>query len=142
MAAATLGAVDQDAPIRPIEAGSWLIFSDGDTTTDTPRRCSNSIPRRACSSSRALTSHDLGPDSYGLDPAQPQHFRRLLEEAFGATRPPCRGVVHLWSLMAAAPAETSTESLESARALGTTSVLHLVQALTLSGSRTHRVSGW
>ena len=36
--------------------------------------------------------------------------------------------------MAAPPAETSTDSLESARNLGTASVLHLVQALTVSGS--------
>jgi polyketide synthase 12 len=74
----------------------------------------------------------LGPDRYRLDPTQPQHFRRLLGEAF-LERPPCRGVVHLWSLMAAPPAETSTDSLESARALGAASVLHLVHALTVSG---------
>jgi acyl transferase domain-containing protein/acyl carrier protein len=130
---ATLGAVDQDAPSRPIEAGSWLIFSDGDTTSDTLRRLLEQHSQTCVLVEPGADFAHLGPDSYGLDPAQPQHFRRLLEEAFGATRPPCRGVVHLWNLMAAAPAETSTESLESARALGTASVLHLVQALTLSG---------
>ena len=75
----------------------------------------------------------LTPDSYRLDPAQPEHFRRLLEDAFGDERPPCRGVVHLWDLLAAPPADTSPESLESATTLGPVSVLHLVQALARAG---------
>jgi phthiocerol/phenolphthiocerol synthesis type-I polyketide synthase C len=130
---ATLGAPDQDAPSRPVEAGGWLIFSDGSATSDTLRHLLNQHSQTCVLVEPGIDFARLGPDTYRLDPARPQHFRRLLEEAFAEKRPPCRGVVHLWSLMAAPPAETSTDSLESARALGTASVLHLVQALTLAG---------
>jgi acyl transferase domain-containing protein/acyl-CoA synthetase (AMP-forming)/AMP-acid ligase II/NADPH:quinone reductase-like Zn-dependent oxidoreductase/acyl carrier protein len=129
---ATLGAPDQDAPSEPVEAGSWLIFSDGSTTSDTLRHLLKQRSHTCVLVEPGVDFARLGPDSYRLDPAQPQHFRRLLGEAF-SERPPCRGVVHLWSLMAAPPAETTTDSLESARNLGATSVLHLVQALTVSG---------
>ncbi|HUE34595.1 MAG TPA: polyketide synthase dehydratase domain-containing protein, partial [Mycobacterium sp.] len=129
---ATLGAPDQDAPSGPVEAGSWLIFSDGSTTSDTLRHLLKQHSQTCVLVEPDVDFARLGPDSYRLDPAQPQHFRRLLGEAFSERRP-CRGVVHLWSLMAAPPAETSTDSLESARALGAATVLHLVQALTVSG---------
>jgi phthiocerol/phenolphthiocerol synthesis type-I polyketide synthase C len=131
--AATLGAPDEDAPGRPVEGGSWLIFSDGSATPDALRHLLEQHSQTCVLVEPAVDFAGVGSDNYRLDPAQPQHFRRLLKEAFRETRPPCRGVVHLWSLMAAPPAETSTDSLESARALGTASVLHLVQALTLSG---------
>ena len=130
---ATLGVPDQNTPSRPVEAGSWLIFSDGGTTSDTLRHLLKQHSQTCLLVEPGVDFARLGPDSYRLDPAQPQHFRRLLEEAFAETRPPCRGVVHLWNLMAAPPAETSTDSLASARAYGTASVLHLVQALTESG---------
>jgi phthiocerol/phenolphthiocerol synthesis type-I polyketide synthase C len=136
---AILDAPDQDAPGRPVDVGSWLIFSDGSTTSDALRDLLEQHSQTCVFVEPGLNHQDfvrLGPDSYRLDPAQPQHFRRLLTEAFGgagAPRPPCRGVLHLWSLMAAAPAQTSTDSLESARVLGTVCVLHLVQALTQSG---------
>ncbi|HEY2502020.1 MAG TPA: SDR family NAD(P)-dependent oxidoreductase [Mycobacterium sp.] len=129
---ATLGAPDQDAPSGPVVAGSWLIFSDGSTTSDTMRHLLKQRSQTCALVEPGVDFMRLGPDRYRLDPTQPQHFRRLLGEAF-LERPPCRGVVHLWSLMAAPPAETSTDSLESARALGAASVLHLVQALTVSG---------
>ena len=119
---------------RPVETGSWLIFGDSSTTSDTLRQLLQQRSQRCVVVEPGVDFVRQGPDSYRLDPAQPQHFRRLLGEAFGETQPPCHGVVHLWSLMAAPSAETSTESLESARALGATSVLHLVQGLTLSGS--------
>jgi phthiocerol/phenolphthiocerol synthesis type-I polyketide synthase C len=126
---AILGAADQDEASRAIGAGSWLIFSDGSTPSDTLRDLLGQHSQRCVSVEPGVDFVRVGPDSYRLDPAQPQHFRRLLEEAF-PERAPCGGVVHLWSLMAAPPAETSTDSLESARILGPTSVLHLVQALT------------
>jgi phthiocerol/phenolphthiocerol synthesis type-I polyketide synthase C len=136
---ALLGAPDRAAPGRPVEVGSWLIFSDGSTTSDALRNLFQQHSQTCVFVEPGLDDQDfarLGPDRYSLDPAQPQHFRRLLTEAFGGageSRLPCRGVVHLWSPMAAAPARTSTDSLESARAFGVVCVLHLVQALTQSG---------
>ncbi len=54
---------------------------------------------------------------------------RFVEAALSADRPRCRGVIHLWSLDASTPEETTGAALNSAAALGCGSVLLLVQAL-------------
>ncbi len=126
---------DRDGSSRPDEAGSWLILSDGADTADTLRKHLESHSQR-CVLVEPAPNGDferLTPDSYRLDPTQPDHFKQLLEDAFTDDRPPCRGVVHLWDLLAAPPAETSLESLDSATTLGPVSVVHLVQALARAG---------
>lgn len=122
----------RDALSRSPETGSWLIFSDGATTTDTLRDHLESHSQACVVVEPGPDYRRLAPDSYRLDPRRPEHFRRLLTDAFGSDRPACRGVVHLWSLLAAPPPETSAESLESATDTGPLSVLHLVQALSLA----------
>ncbi|HTY32522.1 SDR family NAD(P)-dependent oxidoreductase [Mycobacterium sp.] len=127
---------ERDGSGPAVEPGSWLVLGDGGITTDTLRdhleshfqTCVLVEPGRDHQDFERLT-----PNSYRLDPTQPEHFRRLLEDAFTAERPPCRGVVHLWNLLAAPPAGTSPESLETATTLGPVSVLHLVQALARAG---------
>jgi acyl transferase domain-containing protein/acyl carrier protein len=120
---------------RPAEAGSWLILSDG-PVADTLRD-----HLEALSQSCVLVEPVVGlaeiervsADSYRIDPGRPEHFAELLRAAFGGDRPHCRGVVHLWNLLAAPSAETTPESLETAAVLGTLSVVNLIQALTLAG---------
>jgi phthiocerol/phenolphthiocerol synthesis type-I polyketide synthase C len=127
----------QAQPENPTaSSGSWLIFSDGSAISHVLR---DHLERHAQSCvivEPGAGFERTGQDAYRLDPAQPQHFRQLIDEAFGLDRRSCRGVVHLWSLLAATPLEpsaTSTDWLESARVTGTASVLHLTQALTLAG---------
>jgi len=124
---------DRDGSSWPIEPGSWLILSDGGVTTETLRDHLESHSQACVLVEPGVAFERLTPDSYRLDPAQPEHFRQLLEEAFGDERPRCRGVVHLWDLLAAPPADMSPDSLESATTLGAVSVLHLAQALTRAG---------
>ena len=127
---------ERDGSSPPVEAGSWLIFSDGGITADTLRDHLESHSQTCVLVEPGLDHQDferLTPNRYRLDPTQPEHFRQLLEDAFTDERPPCRGVVHLWDLLAAPPADTSPESLESATTLGPVSVLHLVQALARAG---------
>ena len=127
---------ERDGSSRPVEAGSWLILSDGGVIADILRDHLESHSQTCVLVEPGLDHQDferLTPDSYRLDPTQPEHFRQLLEDAFTDERPPCRGVVHLWDLLAAPPADTSPESLESATTLGPVSVLHLVQALARAG---------
>ncbi len=124
---------ERDGSSRPVEAGSWLILGDGGVTTDTLREHLESHSQRCVLVEPGVDFERLTPDSYRLDPAQPEHFRQLLEDAFTDERPPCRGVVHLWDLLATPPADTSPESLESDTTLGPVSALHLVQALALAG---------
>ncbi|HWE63291.1 MAG TPA: SDR family NAD(P)-dependent oxidoreductase, partial [Chloroflexota bacterium] len=66
---------------------------------------------------------------YRLDPAAAGDYQRLLDAVAAEGLPPCRGIVHLWSLDAAPMQETSLASLEAAHRLGYRSVLFLVQAL-------------
>ncbi|WP_434084900.1 beta-ketoacyl reductase [Mycolicibacter heraklionensis] len=120
---------------RPAEPGSWLILSDG-PVADTLRD-----HLEAQSQSCVLVEPVVGlaeiervsADSYRIDPARPEHFAELLRAAFGGDRPHCRGVVHLWNLLAAPPADTTEESLATATDVGSLSVVHLIQALTLAG---------
>ncbi|MGH3958724.1 SDR family NAD(P)-dependent oxidoreductase [Mycobacterium sp.] len=123
----------RDGPSRPTQAGSWLILSDGGAAADTLRDDLESHSQTCVLVEPGIGFERLTPDSYRLDPARPEHFRRLLAEAFTDDRPPCRGVVHLWDLLGVPPADTSPGSLESAIGLGPVSVLHLVQALALAG---------
>ena len=99
------------------EAGNWLILGEGGITTDTTRKLLEQRSQTCVVVEPGVDFARLGPDHYRLDPAQPQHFQRLLD----SLAVPLRGVVHLWGLM---------DSLESGRVVGPTSVLHLVQALT------------
>ncbi|UVO13601.1 type I polyketide synthase [Mycobacterium sp. SVM_VP21] len=124
-----------DGEGRPAEPGSWLILSDG-PVADTLRD-----HLEAQSQSCVLVEPVVGlaeiervsADSYRVDPARPEHFAELLRAAFGGDRPHCRGVVHLWNLLAAPPADTTEASLATATDVGSLSVVHLIQALTLAG---------
>lgn len=97
--------------------GCWLVFGEGGATTDTTRKLLELRSQTCVVVDPGTDFARLGPDHFRLDPGQPQHFRLLLDEL----QAPLRGVVHLWSL---------TDSMDSGRALGPTSVLHLVQAVT------------
>ena len=96
--AAKLVASEQDSA----EAGNWLIFGDGNTTTDTTRKLLEQRSQTCVLVEPGVDFARLGPGHYRLDPAQPQHFRRLLDDLHA----PLQGVVHLWSLM---------DSMESGR---------------------------
>ncbi|MGV0731662.1 SDR family NAD(P)-dependent oxidoreductase [Mycolicibacter sinensis] len=115
---------------RAAEPGSWLILSDGpvaDTLRDHLEAQSQS-----CVLVEAVVGlaeiERVSADSYRIDPDKPEHFAELLRAAFGGDRPPCRGVVQLWNLLV-----SDDESLDTATTLGSLSVIHLIQALTLSG---------
>ncbi len=127
---------ERNGSSRSTEARSWLVLSDAGITADALRDHLES-QSQTCVLVEPGSEHQdferLAPDRYRLDPAQPDHFRRLLEDAFTDGRPPCAGVVHMWDLLAAPPADTTPESLESATTLGPVSVLHLVQAVAQAG---------
>ncbi|WP_102418906.1 type I polyketide synthase [Mycobacterium sp. 4858] len=121
---------------RQAGAGSWLVLTDGGIAADTLRDHLESRSQTCVLVEPGGDRQDferLAPDRYRLDPTRPEHFQRLLAEAFTDERPPCVGVVHMWDLLAAPPADTTPESLESATTAGPVSVLHLVQAISLAG---------
>ena len=105
-------------------AGRWLVLADrggvGARLAELLRRQGGEpVLVSAGTSYRCSDEH-----SYQVDPRSPRDFRRLLHESGDL-----RGVVHLWSLDTTAVSETTPASLDEARDLGCTSVLHLVQAL-------------
>ena len=118
--------------------GMWLIFADqGGVGRDLAARLS------ACGQAPILVMADLlrageseggvGTEPWRVDPAQPESMRQLLAAALGADRPPCRGIVHLFSLDAQAAEDAPASALEAAQTLSCLSALHLVQALQSAG---------
>jgi acyl transferase domain-containing protein/acyl carrier protein len=127
---------DDAEPALPSQ-GSWLIFADrggigkalAALLEAQGERCVLVSPGEAYT----RTSDHLDREYFRVHPARPEDMQQLLETAFGSDQPACRGVVHLWSLDAPPPQETTTASLQAAQTLGCISVLYLVQALAKAG---------
>ncbi|MER5750156.1 SDR family NAD(P)-dependent oxidoreductase [Streptomyces sp. NPDC002088] len=109
---------------EPPTTGSWLILAD-DTgmAAELAQRLGSSVPHVIARRGEAYEAE--GPGRYVLDPADPQHLARLLDEAF-ADGPPER-VVQLSALDA--PAIEDDPTAEEAARLCCLSTLHLVRAL-------------
>ncbi|MFF1739807.1 SDR family NAD(P)-dependent oxidoreductase [Streptomyces mirabilis] len=109
---------------RPPAEGSWLILAD-DTgvAAELEERLGSTVPRVIARRGESFGAE--GPGRYVLDPADPRHLARLLDEAF-PDGPPER-VVQLSALDA--PAITDAGTAEEAARLCCLSTLHLVRAL-------------
>ncbi|MCC5666482.1 SDR family NAD(P)-dependent oxidoreductase [Nostoc sp. CHAB 5784] len=108
---------------------NWLIFADNKGIA---QKLASQIKSRgeACVTVFAGEFYQqLGEGEYRVNPEQPEDFQQLLKQVVGNDQLPCRGIVHLWSLEAAAPEVMTASDLEAASVLVCRSVLHLVQAL-------------
>ncbi|HAG79941.1 MAG TPA: hypothetical protein DCL61_01955, partial [Cyanobacteria bacterium UBA12227] len=132
----------------PSNLGSWLIFTD---KTGVGEKLANQLKERGDRCilvSHGTTYKQVDPDSYQVNPTQPADFQRLLKEVSNSnpksisvaahSRSVAEGVsaiqnlksvVHLWSLDATPPEETTAATLTEASILGCRSTLHLLQAL-------------
>ncbi|MET8805784.1 SDR family NAD(P)-dependent oxidoreductase [Streptomyces sp. NPDC004546] len=112
--------VAQEPPVK----GSWLILADDTGVADAlGERFGSSVPHVVARRGNAFAVE--GPGRYVLDPADPHHLARLLEEAFAGGQP--EQVVQLTALDA--PAIGDAGSAEQAARLCCLSTLHLVRAL-------------
>ncbi|MER6270823.1 SDR family NAD(P)-dependent oxidoreductase [Streptomyces sp900105755] len=112
--------VAQEPPVK----GSWLILADDSGVADAlGERFGSSVPHVVARRGNAFAVE--GPGRYVLDPADPDHLARLLEEAFAGGQP--EQVVQLTALDA--PAIGDAGSAEQAARLCCLSTLHLVRAL-------------
>jgi len=118
------------APASPDRQASWLIFADADGVGQALQKFLQEHGAACVSVSPGDEYRQEGPGSYRLDPAHPEHFRRLLADLTEADSLPLRGVAYLWGLTADPAPDVLGESMESARTLACTGALHLVQALT------------
>ncbi|MEU1187205.1 SDR family NAD(P)-dependent oxidoreductase [Streptomyces sp. NPDC005859] len=111
----------QDAPVEE----GWLVLADGTGVgSDLAARLgSSSVPFVVAR--RGTEFAVEGPGRYVLDPADPRHLARLLDEAYPDTLP--ARIVQLTALDA--PAVMDAHTAEEAARLGCLSTLHLVRAL-------------
>jgi acyl transferase domain-containing protein/acyl carrier protein len=121
---------------EPELPGTWvLLIDDGG--------CGLSLAARlqehgaSCVAVAAGTDYWRSADgsSYLIDPACPEHFRRLFADVASGGALPCRGLVHLWGLDAPAAAELGVDSLMAAQSAGTIALLHVIQALSQAAWR-------
>ncbi|KOG17709.1 type I polyketide synthase [Streptomyces viridochromogenes] len=109
---------------EPPAPGSWLILADeSGIAAELVERLGTSVPHVVARRGDEFTAE--GPGHYVLDPSDPQHLARLLDEAF-ANEPPER-VVQLSALDA--PAIEDAGTAEEAARLCCLSTLHLVRTI-------------
>ncbi|MGK7875559.1 MAG: type I polyketide synthase [Xenococcaceae cyanobacterium] len=109
------------------EPGSWIVFADRLGIGETLAKL---LEARGETCFVVHCREEGGMDREGqifLDPADPEAMQELIEQM--GTQPPCRGVVHLWSLDATPAEATTISSLEQDWTRSLTSTLYLVQAL-------------
>jgi NADPH:quinone reductase-like Zn-dependent oxidoreductase/NADP-dependent 3-hydroxy acid dehydrogenase YdfG len=117
-------------------SGRWLLFADAGSVASRLTALLEASGHAVQRVVPGTTYERRAGGEIALDPAQPEHFVRLLGEA-GTW--PCDGIVHAWNL-AAPPAEDHASSplLETA-ALGCASLLHLLKGLDAVGGPTPRL---
>lgn len=109
--------------------GAWVIFIDEMGVGRALAESLESSGESCLMVTRGESFKSLAADHCQLNAALAEDYDRLWEKVFAKHAPPCRGVVHLWSLDAARSAEISLRELEAAHDLGCNSVLLLMQSL-------------
>ena len=112
----------------PLTPGAWLLLADRGGVAETLRGLLEARGETCHVVRPGEGYHVRGPRLFEIDAARPELWRQLLGDALRAG-PPCRGIVHLWSLDSAPPESSSPPSLEVAQRLGIDSVLCLIQGL-------------
>ena len=116
-------------PSAPAGRASWLIFADRGGVGEALGALLEARGERSVLVRRGKSYEQTDDGHYRIRPERPEDIRRLFEAALASDQPGCRGIVHLWSLDAAPPEETTVASLNAAQTLGCGSVLLLVQEL-------------
>ena len=110
-------------------SGTWLALVDesgiGEALArhieDAGGRCIRVFPGR--------TFERTGRDHFNLRLAHAEDTRRLFDAVVEEGGPPCRGVLHMWSLDTPPPEETTVASLEQAQVRGPATVVALLQEM-------------
>lgn len=108
--------------------GGWLIFAD---STGVGGRLAEQLWAAGESAALVVPGEDYGFSADGIweiDPAHPEHFRQLLNDASGGQWS-LRGIVYLWPLDIGLPDDLLAEHLDAAEHLSLGGALNLVKAL-------------
>lgn len=110
--------------------GTWLIFMD---SHGVGQRLAELLTQQGNNCIKVFSGYTYRTirkgEQYSINPAQPEQFQRVLQDALTTTTTPVRGILHLWSLDTTAITETSMATLENDQLLSVGSALHLIQAL-------------
>jgi NADPH:quinone reductase-like Zn-dependent oxidoreductase/SAM-dependent methyltransferase/NADP-dependent 3-hydroxy acid dehydrogenase YdfG len=110
-------------------AGAWLVLEDAGGCGRALAQALAAHGGRAVRVERGTTFARLDDDRVVINPDEPADYVRMLD-----LEPAWRGVVHLWSLDATPDDRATAASLATEQALGTGSVLSLVQAMASTGA--------
>ncbi|MBP5974474.1 LLM class flavin-dependent oxidoreductase [Brasilonema sp. CT11] len=111
------------------ESGSWLIFAD---SLGIGHRLAELLEKwgETCFTVTPGNAYKfLENGRFWINPNCPEDMRQLIQTIQRQEQPPCRGVVHLWSLDATPTEETTIASLEKDQILSVKNALNLIQAL-------------
>ncbi len=109
--------------------GRWLVFED---RSGVAARVAARLAQSGCGliRVRAGGAFEASEESaFTIRPEAAEDMRRLIGSVY-AGGPPLDGILHFWSLDAAAPQDLTIPLLREAETLGCHCVMHLVQALT------------
>ena len=108
---------------------SWLIFADSSGVGEELGALIKARGARSILVTRGESYERTDGDHFRIHPERPEDVRQLLDAVIAPDQPTCRAIVHLWTLDAAPPEETTVTSLETAQTLGCDSILQLVKEL-------------
>ncbi len=128
--------LDTDSVRMKLPGGpsAWLLFVD---ETGTAAAMSFLLVTRgeACVRVRPGTKFArVEAGLYEIDPMNPEHYQRLLREAFGR-EVACKGIVHLFAMDSVPWNVTTSDTIARDVERGCVSVMHLVQAMARQGWR-------
>jgi acyl transferase domain-containing protein len=105
------------------KTGSWFIFADEGGMGLKLAHLLESQGEYCIIVTAGSSYKKLQEQHYQIEPSNPEDFQRLLQESIGQYQPPCRGVVHLWSL------NNQASTLEKYPGQYCVSALHILQAI-------------
>ena len=117
------------ATSSPVSPGSWLIFADSGGVGESLQRILEAHGEKGTLVSRGETYVRIDSTHVNIRADQPEDVERLFESAMDPAQPPCRGIIHLWSLDASLAEDATAVSIETAQALGSVSALQVIQAM-------------
>ncbi len=113
----------------PADSGTWMIFADSGGVGEKLAAQIKNRGERSIVVSLGESYERTDAEHFRINAERPDDMRQLIEGLTAQGQPPCRAVVHLWSLDAGLHDQTNLSSLTTAQSLGCNSVLHLVQQL-------------
>ncbi len=116
-------------PSAPASPGNWLIFADSSGVGEKLGALIKAQGDGIIVVTRGESYERTDAGHFRINAERPQDMRQLLDAALAQDQPICRAVVHLWSLDASLPQDSTVASLKTAQTLGCNSVLQLVQEL-------------